>query len=138
MKGKIVWPLSLVLLFGFTCQALAYHVTIHNLTNFTATVKCDEERICKLFPCVYTKIPPRTSHTFKTGGWCPSALYGSIETSTGRKDIKLTCLGPQRESVPHGDNSLCGPVCLNSEWTIVQHYDDIWHFRKGYYISHEE
>ncbi len=129
-KIGLFFVMGLVLA-GLPSQADAYHVKIHNHT--------DTEAIVQLWLAdwtvysVETVIPPRASHTFKTGTECPHALTGTVLTlvnsGTARENIKLTCLGPIREKTDFVVN--CWPNCFNSEWTILQVQDGSFHFRNG-------
>ncbi|MDQ5988537.1 MAG: hypothetical protein CSYNP_04297 [Syntrophus sp. SKADARSKE-3] len=128
-------------------QAGAWHVKVYNTTDFESTVKCYDQRLCvNFFLCngsIEATIPPHSSYTFKTGAWCPVTLTGAIlerknTVNVGpgyeeKKNISLTCLGPQREDVENIEH--CAANCFNSEWTIVQHDDGSWHFHKGNHTS---
>lgn len=118
-----------LLLFGFAAPAHAWHITIHNPHGVESTVQ-----LWLAHWNVYSVevvVPPNSSYTYKTGAKCPHALTGSIEGFDNvKKDIRLTCLGPRRERADYVVT--CVANCINSEWTIVQHADGTWHFKKGY------
>lgn len=118
-----------LLLFDFAASAHAWHVKIHNPYGVESTVQLWLAN-WNVYS-VEVDIPPNSSCTYETGAKCPHALTGSIEGfDNAKKDIRLTCLGPRRERADF--EVTCVANCFNSEWTIVQHADGTWHFKKGY------
>lgn len=130
MVGRFVYLAAVAAFFivGFAPSAKAWHVQVHNPTDHIATVRLYVVvNIYGELKVVEEDIISRSSYTFKTGTKCPFALTGSIRGHV----IKPTCLGPQKENVSSVHS--CWPNCRNSEWAILEHYDETWHFGKGNY-----
>ncbi len=120
--------------FGYAPSAKAWHVKVHNPTNYIATVGLYivKNKYGELV-VVEEDISPRSSYTFETEMKCPFALTGRIRGHV----IKPTCLGPQKEKVSSVHS--CWPNCFNSDWAVLEHYDGTWHFGKGDYTdTHDE
>jgi len=119
-----------LLFFCFAVPAHAWQVKIYNPNKVGATVQLWMSNL-KAYN-IEVVIAAHSSYTYETGTKCPYALSGSIEgIESLNKYIRTTCLGPRRE-----DTDIfiiqCGANCVNSEWTIVRHSDQTWHFKKSY------
>ncbi|MEN6465134.1 MAG: hypothetical protein ABFD62_08140 [Syntrophaceae bacterium] len=121
---------AVIFLLGFVPQAEAWHVTVYNPTEYEVLVGLYVViNIYGELDVVEVPIPARSNHTFKTGAKCPFALTGTIRGHV----IRPTCLGPQKENVSSVHS--CWPNCFNSEWAILKHSDDDWHFCVGDYTG---
>jgi hypothetical protein len=93
-------------------------------------------------------IPPYESFTFKpaidAAYLCPAALTGSIPPINEnpnldlplQHDIKPICM---IEGERDQDRvKFCVPFCGVNDFTIVQHEDGTWHFRRGKHTADEE
>ena len=99
----------LVLGCGFCSLSFAWDVTVHNPTPYFVQVE--------IYTTVFTSeilestiITKNSSHTFKTGNWCPSGFKGNF--MPGARIASTSILGHETELFSAG--------CWNSSWQICR------------------